>query len=266
MLPKAVLSIVGRFVGIAAVLLSPLAAGAAEASDAPPSGSETLGDGASGSVPRRAPHQADASPKAEHASAVPLARAPAQERGAEGEETRIPARGGEGRSDGGESQGHDRTRRRACGDDRARERQGSPEQSATPLATLAAAVTKPLIEPISTKAEVAVEPKAHAVEPRRTPIVRAAAHTRDAEVPRREKKHAKPPCLHAPVSVTRGTEEETFALTKCDGSAAPNAVEEMSILVRPGSAAKPATPTSELSAKTAKGKERRARPGHQEDR
>lgn len=71
----------------------------------------------------------------------------------------------------------------------------------------------------------------------------------------------KPPCLHAPVSVTRGTEEETFALTKCDGSAAPNAVEEMSILVRPGSAAKPAPPISELSAKTAKGKDDEIAPG-----
>ncbi len=59
--------------------------------------------------------------------------------------------------------------------------------------------------------------------------------------------------LNAPVNVTRGTEEQTFPLTKCDGSALPRAVEEMSILVRPGSAAKPAAPIAGAQAKTESG-------------
>ena len=33
----------------------------------------------------------------------------------------------------------------------------------------------------------------------------------------------KPPCLHPSVQIMRGTEEDTFALTRCDGSAAPAA-------------------------------------------
>ena len=49
----------------------------------------------------------------------------------------------------------------------------------------------------------------------------------------------KPPCLHQEVDVTRGTEEDKFSLTRCDGSAAPLAVEHLSILARPGNAARP---------------------------
>ena len=51
--------------------------------------------------------------------------------------------------------------------------------------------------------------------------------------------------------MTRGDEQESLSLTKCDGSAAPLAVEKMSVLVRPGSAQKPAEPIAELAAKEA---------------
>lgn len=56
----------------------------------------------------------------------------------------------------------------------------------------------------------------------------------------------KPPCLHESVQIMRGTEEDTFALTRCDGSAAPSAVEHLSILARPGNAVRPETPVAEL--------------------
>ncbi len=56
----------------------------------------------------------------------------------------------------------------------------------------------------------------------------------------------KPPCLHESVQIMRGTEEDTFALTRCDGSAAPTAVEHLSILARPGNAVRPETPVAEL--------------------
>ncbi len=46
-------------------------------------------------------------------------------------------------------------------------------------------------------------------------------------------------CLKSPVEVVAGSESATFALEKCDGSLAPLAVDELSILARPGSAAKP---------------------------
>jgi hypothetical protein len=237
MLPKAVLSLVGRFVGIAAVLLSPLAAGAAEASD---------------------PHPVDAPSKASaqrqspsHGHRHKSADKKAKKRGSRHGDAKTDPKPATSRV---EEQPEVVTERASAKE--------PPKQSATPVPTLAAAATRPLIEPISTKAEAAVEPRAHATEPRRTPIVRVSSHTHDAEPARLpEKKHAKPPCLHAPVSVTRGTEEETFALTRCDGSVAPNAVEEMSILVRPESAAKPASPISPALAKTARARDEELAPG-----
>jgi hypothetical protein len=51
---------------------------------------------------------------------------------------------------------------------------------------------------------------------------------------------AKPPCLHEPIAIGRGTEEERFALTRCDGSALPDAVDHLTVLARPESIAKPA--------------------------
>jgi hypothetical protein len=55
----------------------------------------------------------------------------------------------------------------------------------------------------------------------------------------RAKIAAKPPCLHDGVEFIRGQEAETFSLTRCDGSIAPLAVEKLSVLARPDSAAIP---------------------------
>jgi hypothetical protein len=113
----------------------------------------------------------------------------------------------------------------------------APKASPTPLPTIAAAATKPLALPLDVR---------HAAEPTRTPIVLT---TRPKLVDERHKK-GKAPCLHAPIEVTRGGESEAFALTKCDGSVAPLAVEEMSILTRPGNAAKPESSIADLAKKS----------------
>ena len=63
----------------------------------------------------------------------------------------------------------------------------------------------------------------------------------------RLKKGPKPPCLNAPVDVVRGTEEEHLALTKCDGSPAPLALEQMSVMLRPGGAARPTDAADHLA-------------------
>ena len=61
---------------------------------------------------------------------------------------------------------------------------------------------------------------------------------------------AKPaPCAKAPIEIIRGPEIDTFALTKCDGTLAPLAVEHLSVLVRPGGAARPTAPLAELAKK-----------------
>lgn len=70
--------------------------------------------------------------------------------------------------------------------------------------------------------------------------------TAEAEVkPKPEKT-----CLKTPVEVIRGPEIDKFALTKCDGTVAPLAVEHLSILIRPGSAARPVAPVAELAKKS----------------
>lgn len=77
----------------------------------------------------------------------------------------------------------------------------------------------------------------------------ARASQRGSEHASHHGQHAakpKPPCLHEPVTVMRGVEEAHFALTKCDGTPLPVAVDELSILARPGSALKPATPVQDL--------------------
>jgi Bacterial protein of unknown function (DUF882) len=60
---------------------------------------------------------------------------------------------------------------------------------------------------------------------------------------------APPPCVKPPVEMSRGSEVDTFELTKCDGSIAPLAVEHLSVLVRPGNAERPASPLAELAKK-----------------
>lgn len=47
------------------------------------------------------------------------------------------------------------------------------------------------------------------------------------------------PCVHEPVAIARGVEVESFSLTRCDGSPIQQAVDELSVLARPGSIARP---------------------------
>jgi hypothetical protein len=63
--------------------------------------------------------------------------------------------------------------------------------------------------------------------------------------------------LQAPIEMARGTEEEQFSLTRCDGSPAPLAVERISVMLRPGNVAKP---TADLT-QPAKGKKATIAPG-----
>jgi len=56
-------------------------------------------------------------------------------------------------------------------------------------------------------------------------------------------------CSKDPIEMIRGPEIDKFELTKCDGSIAPLAVEHLSVLIRPGSAARPVTPLVELAKK-----------------
>jgi Bacterial protein of unknown function (DUF882) len=90
-----------------------------------------------------------------------------------------------------------------------------------PTATLAAALSADL-------------PPLPADEP--TPAPPAPARTLLA----RGKKGQKPPCLHAPIHVMRGTDDEEVTLTKCDGSPAPGSADKMGLLLRPGGSDKPA--------------------------
>ena len=55
---------------------------------------------------------------------------------------------------------------------------------------------------------------------------------------KKEKEKAKP-CLHEAVSIGRGTDDEKLTLTRCDGSALPEAVDQLTVLARPDSIAKP---------------------------
>jgi len=59
----------------------------------------------------------------------------------------------------------------------------------------------------------------------------------------------RPACNKEPVEVIRGPEFERFELMRCDGSIAPYAVEHLSILIRPGGAARPTTSVYELAKK-----------------
>ncbi len=62
-------------------------------------------------------------------------------------------------------------------------------------------------------------------------------------------KQGKKSCAKEPVEIIRGPEIEKLTLSTCDGKIAPLAVEQLSILVRPGGAARPTTPVEELAKK-----------------
>jgi hypothetical protein len=57
-------------------------------------------------------------------------------------------------------------------------------------------------------------------------------------------------CAKPAVEVTSGSETATFSLVRCDGTPAPFAVDELSVLARPGSAAKPKQPVEAFANKT----------------
>lgn len=68
----------------------------------------------------------------------------------------------------------------------------------------------------------------------------AAPGSSDAHKPARTARVSKGhSCTSTPVSIAAGSESAAVALTKCDGTANPSGVDELSILARPGNAAKP---------------------------
>ena len=104
--------------------------------------------------------------------------------------------------------------------------------SKAPTATLAAAIGADLLPPLPGGSVAPVPPvtddtPAPAPAPVRTLLARG-------------KKGQKPPCLHAPIHVMRGTDDEEVTLTKCDGSPAPGSADKMGVLLRPGGTDKPA--------------------------
>jgi hypothetical protein len=54
-------------------------------------------------------------------------------------------------------------------------------------------------------------------------------------------------CLKTAVEIVSGGESSTFSLAKCDGAPAPLAIDQLSILARPGGAAKPKVTVDVLS-------------------
>lgn len=112
------------------------------------------------------------------------------------------------------------------------------------LATNALAADPPKI------AAPAKKKTAHRAET--TESERAADHgTRKADTKKTSRKgkktKPKPPCFAEAVEIQRGAEGDRFSLTLCDGTLAPTAVEHLSVLARPGSAAKPEKAWADLA-------------------
>ncbi|HEX3343413.1 MAG TPA: DUF882 domain-containing protein [Polyangiaceae bacterium] len=78
-------------------------------------------------------------------------------------------------------------------------------------------------------------PRAHAKHPPRTARVQKAEHKT---------------CLKTAVEVVGASEASTFSLSKCDGAPAPLAIDQLSILARPGGAAKPKVTVDVLAKKS----------------
>jgi hypothetical protein len=73
-------------------------------------------------------------------------------------------------------------------------------------------------------------------------VARAApASSHPARLTRTARVHKSEPktCLRAPVEVVGAGDSVTFSLSRCDGTAAPQAIEQLSILARPPSVPKP---------------------------
>jgi hypothetical protein len=100
--------------------------------------------------------------------------------------------------------------------------------------------TTDLVAPKNDAAKVddAKDAKAKPADPKAKPIDAKAAKAAAAKAAT---------CMKDPVEIIRGPEIDTFALTKCDGSLAPLAVEHLSVLIRPGSAARPTMPIADLA-------------------
>lgn len=83
---------------------------------------------------------------------------------------------------------------------------------------------------------------AHAEAPSKKPV-------RTARVHKSEPRSAAPSrtCTKAPVEVVSGAESATFPLERCDGKVAPLAIDQLSILARPGTAPKPKQPLEALA-------------------
>ncbi len=116
--------------------------------------------------------------------------------------------------------------------------EGPPKKSAAPAKKKTALVVKP--NESEHGAAAAATPKAkHEHEHEH------AGKTRGKRGKKAKKE--KPPCFASPVEIQRGTEADTFSITKCDGTLAPAALEHLSVLARPGSAAKPDKPWFQLA-------------------
>ncbi len=90
-----------------------------------------------------------------------------------------------------------------------------------------------------------LEPKA---EPKADPNdAKSKSDKADGKVRHASAKSA--PCAKDPIEIIRGPEIDKFELTKCDGTLAPLALEHLSVLIRPGGAARPIAPLLELAKK-----------------
>jgi hypothetical protein len=116
------------------------------------------------------------------------------------------------------------------------------------------------VAPLVTLAALVLVPAVAAAAP-----PSGAKHGRTARVPKIDKgekadKPEKPeakPCVKSPVEVVAGGESATFALARCDGTAVPVAVDQLSVLARPASVAKPKMTIDAL----ARGRGREIAPG-----
>ena len=86
----------------------------------------------------------------------------------------------------------------------------------------------------------------HPAASKESPKEPKARPSRTARVEKGKDKAEPRACLKPAVEITAGSDTGTFSLTKCDGKPAAFSVDELSILARPGSAAKPKQPVQGL--------------------
>jgi hypothetical protein len=81
-----------------------------------------------------------------------------------------------------------------------------------------------------------------------TPAVAGASHRskHSPRLARVAKSIQSQMCVKAPIEVVAGAESATFALAKCDGTAIPAGVDQLSVMARPATAPKPTEPISVL--------------------